>query len=242
MNLTQQNINNLVGLWTVAGQRYDALVKNANFNSVYLPGSQWPSRIWFDHKIQEQSALASINHLRLIDDLITVSVFDDQAASHYLEQFGLTKKSEQYGMNLQLKGEFLDHKELRFEKVDSLVKAQLWSRLFEAAFNYSIPADVVYKTCRDAAYKIAFKDQFPVGTSLLFATHPEVIGIHSMGIIPDWRRQGLAEIMLQKLLHISARKGYRYATLQASMAGKGLYDKMGFQPAFLMENFQLKNL
>lgn len=241
MNISQQNIRNLKDLWTMAGQQYDALVRNRHFNSVSLPGSQWPSRIWFDRKLEEQSSRVAIRHLQLSNNKISVSVFDDPAAADILKQQGLTKTSEQCGMNLHLQTEYPDRQELHFEKVENMAAAQLWSLLFEAAFNYSIPAGVVYKTSAGADYYLTFKDKLPIGTALLFASRPEVIGIHSMGVTPAWRRQGLAEIMMQKLLHISGQKGYRYATLQASAAGKGLYEKFGFQPAFLMENYQLKN-
>ncbi len=241
MNINQQNIQNLKDLWTIAGKRNNAVVKNRHFKSVFLPESEWPSRLWFEGELQKQSVMLAVQHLRLTNKSISVSVFDDPASKYILEQHGFTKTSEQYGMNLHLLKEYPDPQELQIKKVENLAGAQLWSRLFKAAFGYLIPADVVYKTAGDAAYVIAFKEQFPIGTALLFASQPQVMGVHSMGVIPNWRRQGLAAIIMQKLLHTSANKGFRYASLQASAAGKGLYEKIGFKSAFLMENYQLKN-
>ena len=75
---------------------------------------------------------------------------------------------------------------------------------------------------------------------MLYHNNPEVVGIHSMGIIPEMRRRGIGEKVLKEILNISVEQGFKYATLQASMAAKPLYKKYGFTTQFKMSNYQLK--
>lgn len=58
-----------------------------------------------------------------------------------------------------------------------------------------------------------------------------------MGVIPAMRRKGLAEQMMRRILNQSLAQGFRYAMLQASAMGKGLYQKLGFTEQFVLKNY-----
>ncbi len=66
-----------------------------------------------------------------------------------------------------------------------------------------------------------------------------IIGIHSMGIIPEMRGKGFAEQMMRTILNQAVEQGFERATLQASSMGKGLYLKLDFEQQFAMSNYGL---
>lgn len=52
--------------------------------------------------------------------------------------------------------------------------------------------------------------------------------ITSMYVNPDFRRRGIARMMLYKLIKKALERGYKIIMLNASEMGKTLYEKMGF--------------
>ena len=54
--------------------------------------------------------------------------------------------------------------------------------------------------------------------------------IHSVYIVPSMRRQGIASILVDRLLDDAREKGLRRVQLAASEAGRSLYEKKGFMP------------
>jgi len=50
------------------------------------------------------------------------------------------------------------------------------------------------------------------------------------------RRRGIGEKVLKEILNISVGQEFKYATLQASVAAKSLYEKYGFTTQFNPKN------
>jgi ribosomal protein S18 acetylase RimI-like enzyme len=68
----------------------------------------------------------------------------------------------------------------------------------------------------------------PVATSMLF-NGAGVVGVYSIGVLPEARRQGLgAAITLQPLLE-ARRRGYHYAVLFSSRTAYSVYQRLGFR-------------
>jgi ribosomal protein S18 acetylase RimI-like enzyme len=67
-----------------------------------------------------------------------------------------------------------------------------------------------------------------VATTRLHTT-AGVAGIYAVVTIEDARRHGYGEAMTRHVLHAARDAGLRIATLQASPAGRGIYERIGFR-------------
>ncbi|MGF6846006.1 putative acetyltransferase [Chitinophaga sp. W3I9] len=56
-------------------------------------------------------------------------------------------------------------------------------------------------------------------------------------MIPEARRKGFANEIMAFVLNESLALNARYATLQASQMGKGIYLDMGFEEQFVIRNY-----
>ncbi len=71
-------------------------------------------------------------------------------------------------------------------------------------------------------------DGRPVATARLH-TAAGVAGIYTVITVEDARRRGYGEAMTRVALHAARDAGLRIATLQASDAGRGIYERIGFR-------------
>jgi ribosomal protein S18 acetylase RimI-like enzyme len=69
----------------------------------------------------------------------------------------------------------------------------------------------------------------PVTTTAI-VEGPDVVGVYSVGTLPDYRRSGFAEaIMRQVLAESQERTGVERTVLQSTAAGQRLYERMGYR-------------
>lgn len=239
MNLKEKNIHNLTSLWQLAGERYQALLSTDTFKSVVIKDSDWPNRVWIKESSVKPEVKSIADYMALETTLTTLSLFDP-TSSKVLRDQGFEKASEQIGMHLKLQ-KLYPETELKIEHVTEQMGSELWSILFEKAFDYQIPSQVVMQLISDAEFFILFSGVNPVGTALLFSSNTEIMGIHTLGIVPEFRRQGFAEQAMHKLLNTAYLRNFEYAVLQASPAGLGIYQKLGFSSDFTVKNYRLSN-
>jgi ribosomal protein S18 acetylase RimI-like enzyme len=71
-------------------------------------------------------------------------------------------------------------------------------------------------------------DGTPVTTTRLH-TGAGVAGIYAVVTAADARRRGYGEAITRHVLHAAREAGLRIATLQASSAGRGVYERIGFR-------------
>ncbi|WP_407666147.1 GNAT family N-acetyltransferase [Microbulbifer bruguierae] len=64
------------------------------------------------------------------------------------------------------------------------------------------------------------------------------MGIHQVGVPPDFRGRGIARALMQSLLEQCQIAGAHYVTLQASQMGEGLYQQLGFARRFQIASFR----
>ena len=242
MNLIQKNIDNLTSLWRKVGEREHAHTSGDDFDFSAINYSEWPNRLWFHHDLNENSLKAAKNQLLSSSTKLIVPYWDIYQSQSYglLEANGFEKLSEQVGMSLKLTQSYEKIEPLRLEIVTSKESAILWEELFLQAFNYRISHKLLLPGHEDIDYLIAYHKNEPIGTGIFHYSGDAVVGIHSMGIIPEMRRKGFAKQMMINMLSQSSKRGFKYATLQASDMGKGLYLKLGFEEQFIIKNYALR--
>lgn len=241
MDLKERNIDNLTSLWQLVNRRAGTYTIGDVYNYGTIAYSDWPNKLWFINSPKQSDINVAKKIIASSSIKITIPHWKIEGNEYesLLLSNGFEKVLEQVGMVLDLSKEVFTPSGLKLQKVKDKDTAQLWESLFKKAFNYKIHHELILKSCDQIDYLIAHDKTSPVGTALTFATGKEVVGIHSMGIIPEMRRKGYAEKMMHSMLHEAVNKGYGYATLQASAMGKGLYEKLGFEEQFSMGNYAL---
>ncbi|MEN7550804.1 GNAT family N-acetyltransferase [Rapidithrix thailandica] len=196
--------------------------------------------MWFKQDFQEEHLLQAKNKITSFAEKFTIPVWGKnlEDRSSLLEQQGFTQAFGQIGMHLKLEHAFEENNTVQLRLLEQHKGAELWSELFASAFGYLIHPDVIRKTMDPVQYFIAYHQNQPAGTGVLYQTG-KVAGIHSIGVSPKMRRKGLAEQITIQLLNLAKDQKMEYATLQASDMGKGLYLKLGFEEDFTMSNYRL---
>lgn len=241
MDLVTANIQNLIGLWSLGGKRAGQLKEFDHYSISQVAGSEWPNKLWFK-QVPESKTFENV--LTLYDLTgITIPVWPGMPGiEEILIQTGMQLKNELTGMSITLQEFSQNTTNIQISKVNNRASAAEWSQLFQAAFDYRIDTETVVLTMESITYLIATIQGKPVGTAVLFKDNPDVIGIHSMGIIPEHRRKGYAEGLLHQVLNRGRRSGAKYGVLQASAMGKTLYQKTGFKEDFILRNYVNQNL
>lgn len=241
MDLIKANIDNLTQLWTTVGMNTETFYSDENIEYCTISNSEWPNRLWFTGK-KNASMIERAREILLQSKVpMKVSSWHNTDCNEELfVQNNFVRSSEQAGMAVQLTTEFESDPGIQFRKVFTQKQAALWSELFRHSFGYIINCDVIIQSSAEVNYFVCYCNNSPIGVCLLYHNNSHVIGIHSMGIIPEMRRRRFAEDILRKILTNSKRLGFSYAVLQASKMGKPLYSKYGFTEEFTMKNYQLK--
>ena len=237
-HLIKANIANLTALWQKAGEAFEAYRHFNDFDYCNMEGLEWPNRLWFAHDLTAATLETALQVLK--NPSIVIPYWDIYQSGSFklLEDRGYAVKSQQIAMYLKLAGTYEEKHQLEFKRVAEPAAFEAWSELFLNCFGYRIVPEILSRTYQEVEYYSVFLGEEAVGTALLFKTG-EVVGIHSVGILPSQRRKGFAEEMMAFLLNRAIALGGVYATLQASAMGKGLYDKLGFVEQFAIKNYAL---
>lgn len=240
--MKQQNIDNLSSLWLLASKRFGAYRKSGNFNIIELDFSEWPNRIWQD---EENGITDSENLKKLLQECSTSLTFTKWNNLHFdehkeAENLGLNLKSIQIGMSLSLENydvQELNHN-LFFEQINNGEKAVFWSDVFSQCFGYLISPKIVEAIQDDVNFYLINNGQNTVGCVVTFIKDNQ-IGIHSLGVLDSYRKQGIAEKAMHIILQEAKNSGLTNAHLQSSMLGLGIYKKIGFEEIFKMCNYKI---
>ncbi|MGG6231983.1 GNAT family N-acetyltransferase [Tenacibaculum sp. SDUM215027] len=236
------NINNLTSLWKTAAAPYQGYRKETSFESAYIENAQWPNRIWTNLSPSENQLKEVQQQMISKNNRFTFSYFTLPNQENNMELDGkIQLKSTQYGMSLELKEKFETQRNIDFKRVENKENAQLWSRSFQQAFGYEINSEIVLKTAENIPYYLVYFEQELIGTVILYTTNT-IAGLHSLGIIPEKRKQGFATEIMRHTLNKAIDQNLSLATLQASEMAKEMYLKLGFSLDFLMKNYGVANL
>tara|TARA_R110000764_G_scaffold26964_3_gene64144 strand:+ start:167 stop:889 length:723 start_codon:yes stop_codon:yes gene_type:complete len=240
MNNYEPNINNLTALWKVVSSFFPNNFNDQYLECAYIEDSQWPNRIWAKKPLSISHFEETKENLGGIYKKLTFSHFYvAKENSSFNNNQNFKPKSVQYGMSLSLNDKFKTLRNLEFKIVENENEAQTWSDSFYKAFCYDISLETIIKTKEKIPFYLVYFEKELIGTVILFVTN-QAAGIHSLGIIPQKRKQGFATEIMYHILNKSIDQNLSLATLQASEMAKEMYLKMGFSIDFLMENYQLK--
>jgi GNAT superfamily N-acetyltransferase len=241
LNTVQANIHNLTSLWKTAAESFGAYHHTPVYHYCDVVDSDWPNRLWFNEDITAGTLEAGLKIVPAASTRFHLPYWDIYNSKSYemIEAKGFPKVSEQAGMSLQLQQTFALQNTLQFTEISTVAEAALWTTLFQQAFGYHISSAILPATLNHIHYFIAYHQQQPVGTAILYKTGA-VAGIHSVGVIPDMRRKGFADEIMKFILNKAIESNAAYATLQASSMGKDLYLKLGFEDEFVIRNYRVR--
>jgi ribosomal protein S18 acetylase RimI-like enzyme len=238
LNIIQANINNLTSLWQTAAGPFNACFLADDFNYCYIEHSDWPNRLWFEQDITETGINAAKDKLFSSSKHLTVPYWDiyNNNSQELLQAIGLKEKSLQTGMSLKLNARPQKQLQLNFERVIDAGQARAWAEIYPEAFGYRISEEVIERSRNVIEFYMATHQGEPAGTAIVYQTG-DIVGVHGVGILPEQRRQGFAEEIMEFALNRAVALGASHVTLQASAMGKGLYDKLGFREDFIIKNY-----
>jgi ribosomal protein S18 acetylase RimI-like enzyme len=240
LNTIKVNIHNLISLWQKAATPFEGCYQSDDFSYCYVKNSEWPNRLWFPQELTEKTIQAAIKQVHSTSKNLVIPYWDIYNSTSYkiLESAGFKEKTVQIGMSLKLQERLEKHLRLKFEKIYKANLATSWADVFPKAFGYRISEEVLIKSHNDIEFYLASYLGEPVGTAIVYQTN-DIVGIHGIGIIPEMRRQGFAEEIMEFVLNRAVCLNASYVTLQSSSMGKGLYDKLGFKEDFTIKNYIL---
>jgi len=239
-NEISQNIQNLTSIWKIVGERFQSFYAKPNFQYSLAENAQWPNRIWFTHEVTSQTIREAKEQLEILPQQMVLPFWfiDKTNLESEFRSTGFKHAFSQTGMSLASpKFQEVDNK-MKFKKVSTLEQAKVWSQAFSVSFGYVIVAEVVYKTCKNLDYYLAFENESVAGTILLHESDG-VCGVHAMGVTPDHRRKGVGKKIMKHAINKAIDSECDLITLQASDMGKPLYIDLGFKEQFKINNYIL---
>jgi len=238
------NISNLFSLWELAGSKVGNYQNVKGINLSMISGSEWPNRLWSTSLLNLEKLHTAKSIIRKAKQPLKLSVFHEinTTLEDELSSIGFKLISTQTGMNLHLPDFEYENQNsnVQLELVQSYQQAHLWSELFIKSFGYVISRDTVAALISDISFYIIYHENQLAGTVFLYPTG-ETIGFHSLGVIQEMRKKGIAHATMIKLLLKSKFEGYTTASLQASDMAAGMYREIGFQKQYTMSNFQINH-
>ncbi|MFC5046988.1 GNAT family N-acetyltransferase [Aquimarina hainanensis] len=237
--MERKNIDNLVSIWELVGNQFEAYKDSEEYACVFIENSNWPNRLWFKERITKTGIENVENQLKKVGAPMILPFWDlyDIIPSDFFDKKGYTIAFEQIAMYYTLGNQFTDTIGVTLHKVQTEEEASQWAIAFESSFGYQIMTEIVYKTSDKIAYYVVKENKRVVGTVLLHNTE-DVMGIHSLGILPEERKKGYADQIMKKSLNIAQDQGCKHAVLQASSMGRSLYLRLGFKEQFLIKNYE----
>lgn len=240
--IANHNMQNLLSIWKEVTEQHYTYIEKDFYHYAYAEGSNWPNRLWFTPSFTS-SNISDIkkNVFTHFPDLI-IPHWNISNPEEYkiLEQEGFELLFTQIAMALKL-NEFIHKKnEISLTRLENTPQATQWSELFKKSFGYSIPPQILEKSCHSISYYLVNYKNEEVGTVLLHPTD-KILGVHALGITKEWRRKGIAEQVMEYVINDAIKKGFEHMTLQASDMGKGLYEKLGFEEQFTIRNYKMSS-
>jgi GNAT superfamily N-acetyltransferase len=137
---------------------------------------------------------------------------------------------------------------LRIEPVLDPAAIEAFHAVLVQGFPEDFIDDHVQAAIADASVRVAIETEYrepnrlptrwvgtvdgtPVTTTRLH-TAAGVAGIYAVVTAADARRRGYGEAITRHVLHAARDAGLRIATLQASSAGRGVYERIGFRERY----------
>ena len=246
--LKQANLYNLTALWTLMGARPCDIAGLAD-GRISLA---WPNRCWFDYELNMNSLSSLMQGLEHSQKDVIIPIYaqadnDTDKFSDLIIRNGFSVISLQTAMYLDLNAyarantapNMTVREEVELQQITSLEDILVWTDIASRAFAYVIDESVIIRAASNADVRLYLLsvDQQAVATAMIFLSH-DVIGLHQMGVLPEYRGRGLASHLMGKVIAGCDGLRGRYITLQASAAAESLYRRLGFKKQFMITNYQ----
>ena len=243
MKFIDESISNLISVWHNLSVLKGEFVACDSFSYCHVSDAQFKNRIWINdfHVKVDVPLLETIKEkmLQMGSDM-TLSVWSDAQNSgrFTIINQGFLPVYQQYGMYFQVHERVEGKHLIQLKKVDCVADAVTWSHLLRKNFNYNIAPEIVLKGSRTMNFYIVRAGDVNVGTVILHVTG-DTLGIHSLGIIPEYRNRGYADELVQVIKNHAADRSIDLITLQATAMGSHLYEKAGFVENYLLSHYTL---
>jgi len=259
MHIDQANIFNLKSLWN----KYGSKALNINNDTSEIKESDkyvnthWPHRCWSNSLVQRQD-LSWLKNLPeasvfpvwpiLTNDKNEVNPSTELSFIHQeLKRNNWYCMLEQTAMFLALDNNNAEQKlqpdeprnGFSIKKVRTPQDITLWLDIVTEAFGYSIQRLVIEKLLNDQNIQtlMAHHDGQAIASAILYKTD-DVIGIHQVGVKQEFQGKGFARTFMKEIIKICQVWQGKHLVLQASQAGKPLYESLGFTSQFLIKSYK----
>lgn len=213
---TKSNLHNIHSFWHALNAQ--------NHHPVYFH-CQWPYKVWYDDfALPKAEAIPA--HLAN-NVFCTTQTLSKKQQQDWQIAFSLTM------MDLTLSQALITTQSKDSPNIVKLTEPHdlnAWTNACSDAFNYLIDANVIAHLSqhRDASIYAYMVDDKIAATAITFQTG-DVLGVHQVGTVPAYRKQGLAEKLMHFIINQAIQDALTSISLQASSAGIHLYQKLGFK-------------
>lgn len=133
--------------------------------------------------------------------------------------------------------------DLEIRTVQNDEELALFQITAEAGFGmpFSLPQHLLSPRFRDhpnVSMFLGYVENKPVCTSILVVSGP-IAGVYWVSTLPDYRRRGFGTAMSWHAVTTGHALGCEIATLQASIMGRPVYEKMGFKVTTDFQRYQV---
>lgn len=119
------------------------------------------------------------------------------------------------------------------ERIQAGRDLSAWIHPVSVAFAMTPEMVAAYQRCLESAsdefihFSVKKSGQVVAGASLYL--HPETAGFYNLGVLPEFRKQGLGTALHYARMNAAREKGYAHATLQATPMATHLGESLGFK-------------
>jgi ribosomal protein S18 acetylase RimI-like enzyme len=238
-DLIKDNIDNLTALWKTVATPLLSYHKNDPFEFSQIKNSGWPNRLWFREDITEKN-FPQIMEIMDKNPRLVIPYWDifGSNSKSFFEKNGFNIRIQLVAMALKLGKKFTLQNNLTFKRVLNEEDAKTWSDIYPLSFSYIISKETLVHNYENVKFYLVHFEGKAIGTLTLFQTG-DIMGIHGVGVIPEMRKRGFAEEIMKFAINEAIDADCKYAQLQASALGKGIYTRLGFEDLFTITNYQL---
>jgi GNAT superfamily N-acetyltransferase len=240
-DLNKANVDNLTALWKTMG-----VVQPSGIAPERLQiSARWPHRCWLDWDARSEEIVALAEKLDGLPDggIVPLWPWPDggiEVLERTLVGHGFAVRSVLTAMVLDLEtGSDTGTFDETTVRVTTQEEIETWTDVCSRGFGYTIDVDVIRRLSGspDVALYLAHVGGMPAATALTLQTG-DTVGLHQLGVPRCFRGQGVGSRTMNHVMAHCHASGSRYATLQASTAGEGIYRRIGFEPQFTIRNYQ----
>lgn len=260
MHIDNANLSNLTALW----HKYGSHPVKATALPLLQANTGWPHRCWIDSITRPGHGIAQVQggvyDSRWVENIPESTIFpvwplmsanNNMPASKLepkiIEQVLLDKHwycaFEQTAMYLALATDAIHSPQMRpgfkVKRADTPEDIKMWADIGSEAFAYQIDLSVIQQLINDDDIQLllACENDQAIACGLLYRTG-DIIGVHQFGVKQAFQGKGFAKCFMLDIIGACAQWQGTYVVLQASQAGKPLYEKLGFTSQFIIKNFE----